>query len=128
MKKKDSEDIEILFDDGLPKGYDIPALERINIRWPEFYSVQPNTGSAGGTKLTIKASAVGVETDVTGWHFDVLLYLDRWTWVPLCDELTVVDYGTLTCTTVPMDMPMANVVRMTYPGAREMRCTNPDDD
>ena len=60
-----SSKIELYFHEGLPKGYNT-VIEGATLNLsPKVYKVTPNTGSAGGTKLTISAAAIGTNTDIS---------------------------------------------------------------
>jgi hypothetical protein len=115
-------DIELYFDDGLPKGYDTVLTQL----WfgQQVYSIGPAVGSAGGTLLTIKTAAgIGANTDVSGWRLEARI---KKQWTPICDDITFVTYGTLTCTTYAMEVPLSNL-RVKLSGGGKIYCANEAD-
>jgi hypothetical protein len=114
--------IEIYFDDGLPKGYN-KVLTQL---WfgQQIYSIGPGVGSAGGTVMTIKtASGIGANTDVSGWKLEARINRK---WTRICDDITFVTYGTLTCTTRAMEVPPSNL-RVKVSGGGKIGCVNDAD-
>jgi hypothetical protein len=60
-----SNKIELYLHEGLPKGYNTVIEGETLSLSPKVYKVTPNTGSAGGTKITISAAAIGTNTDIS---------------------------------------------------------------
>jgi hypothetical protein len=60
-----SNKMELYFTEGLPKGYNTVIEGATLSLSAKVYKVTPNTGSAGGTKITISAAAIGTNTDVS---------------------------------------------------------------
>ena len=93
-----STNLSLEFSDGLPSGHwNIIGNRKLWLS-PRIYSVEPNYGSAGGTKLTIKGSAFGANMDTSEWIIEGKNGSN--VWETICDEVTIVEYGVLTCTTI----------------------------
>jgi hypothetical protein len=60
-----SNKIELYLHEGLPKGYNTVIEGETLSLSPKVYKVTPNTGSAGGTKITISAAAIGTNTEIS---------------------------------------------------------------
>jgi hypothetical protein len=60
-----SSKMELYLNEGLPKGYNTVIEGATLSLSPKVYKVTPNTGSAGGTKITISAAAIGTNTDIS---------------------------------------------------------------
>ena len=84
------------FDDGLPEGYST-GLARAYIG-RAFAGVQRNVGGAGGTKLTLAVYGRGQDTDHQELYLEGKLQPDK-EWGTICDSLTFVEYGELSCVT-----------------------------
>ena len=74
--------------------------------------------------LTIKtAGGIGANTDVSRWRLQAKIARE---WTTICDDVTFVTYGTLTCTTYAMEVPLSQL-RVKAPGAPgggKIGCTN----
>jgi hypothetical protein len=57
--------MELYLNEGLPKGYSTVIEGATLSLSPKVYKVTPNTGSAGGTRITISAAAIGTNTDIS---------------------------------------------------------------
>ena len=91
-----SNDIQVIFAEGLPRGYNA-AIEGQHLQLDQkSYKITPNSGAVGGTKITVSITAVGTESDLSEATVQAQISGE---WVDICDDITLVKYGTLSCTT-----------------------------
>jgi hypothetical protein len=94
----ESNDMKFFLAEGLPKGYSESIEVALKLdRIP--YKIAPNSGSKGGTKITVSMTGVGTDSDIEG--ATVQAELDG-EWTDICEDVTLVEYGKLTCTTFDM--------------------------
>jgi hypothetical protein len=119
---KSSDNLELYFNEGLPQGYKSVIEEATLELSPQVFKVTPNTGSAGGTKITLSTAAIGTETDLTGAIVQAEI---ESTWTKICNDLTLEQYGTLTCTTTAMKVSDRKV-RIAFSDGNTSECVNDD--
>ena len=93
MLDESSSNVQIYFADGLALNY--ASFTSVTVV-PTLVSISPASGSAGGTLLTVTGTGFGSST--TG------LNLEHATGGDICDEVTILGYGSFTCLTKAMEI------------------------
>jgi hypothetical protein len=63
---RQSTNLELYFEEGLPKGYDTEIESQTLWAGFRMYRIEPSVGSLGGTRVTVSASCYGADVDLTG--------------------------------------------------------------
>jgi len=106
--------VQVFFADGLPDGY--KQFTSLTLT-PKLVSIYPNTGSIGGTLLTITGVGFGVETLGLG------LVNGSSSNVQLCEYAKVLGYGKFICFTKPLSVASTNTLKINQ-GTTYFTCGN----
>ena len=105
MRARTSPNLELYFEEGLPKGYDEWIESKSLYAGFRMTGIEPafgsgSVGSMGGTKLTITAPCYGEDVDLTGVEVQAQL-CGGCEYEPICQDLQFIEYGKLSCITMP---------------------------
>ena len=119
----ESNDMKIIFAEGLPNGYSENMQASLQLKQAP-YKITPNSGAVGGTKITVSMTGVGTESDLAGATVQAEVSGE---WTEICDDVTLVGYGTLSCTTI-QETFADSLIRVNIPNGDSPRtCENADD-
>ena len=119
MRARTSPNLELYFEEGLPKGYDEWIESKSLYAGFRMTGIEPafgsgSVGSMGGTKLTITAPCYGEDVDLT----DVTVQSKHSNpdYDDICRDLQFIEYGKLSCITLPgVEVTQWHIIRLFNP-------------